>query len=418
MNFWERHTKKISRILKTDMHYVMRNGFFVGATSITNSLAGLFLVYIFATFVPKETYGTYKYILSVIGMLGVFTLNDMENALIRAISKGYEKTFHTGIKSLFKYNTFVTVLAAIAASYYWTQNNHLLAYGIFIGGLLFPFYTTAKLYTAILTGKKKFRTQTFYNVPRILIPSIATGIAAFLNTPLIVIIAIYFGSQTCTNILIFILVTKTNKLSGPDDKETLSYSKHLSALNILGSFAAKLDNIIIFQYVGSSALATYAIARVFPDQLQIFKNIIKSLALPKMSARDYHKIVPTLSRRYTILFVLFATMVAVYIITAPYIYSLLFPHYMEAVVYSQVLSLVLMSGPITIYMQALLAHAKKKELYIVQTVIPITRICLYIVLLPLLGLWGIIATTLSVTALQSVLIIYLVHKNVQTKPVI
>ena len=69
--------RKSERYFKTDMVYVARGGFWVTAGNIVSALAAFGLAVAYANLLPKESYGTYKYILSLAGIIGAFSLTGL-----------------------------------------------------------------------------------------------------------------------------------------------------------------------------------------------------------------------------------------------------------------------------------------------------------------------------------------------------
>ena len=54
---------------KTDMVYLAHGGFWLSFGQIISSLSSFLLAIAFANLLPKETYGNYKYILSIASIL-------------------------------------------------------------------------------------------------------------------------------------------------------------------------------------------------------------------------------------------------------------------------------------------------------------------------------------------------------------
>ena len=73
---------------KADMLYIAKGGFWVMFGQGMNAILSLGLLVAFANFLPKETYGTYRYILSIAGMLSIFTLTGMNSAVSRSVARG------------------------------------------------------------------------------------------------------------------------------------------------------------------------------------------------------------------------------------------------------------------------------------------------------------------------------------------
>ena len=78
---------------KTDMLYLARGGFWLTLGQGLGIIAGLLLVIGFANLLPKEVYGNYKFILSLGGIIGAFTLTGMSIAVTQAVARGFEGNF-------------------------------------------------------------------------------------------------------------------------------------------------------------------------------------------------------------------------------------------------------------------------------------------------------------------------------------
>ena len=60
------------KYLKTDLVYLSRGGFWLSIGQGVAMLSGFFLSTAFANLLPKESFGTYKFILSGVAILGIF----------------------------------------------------------------------------------------------------------------------------------------------------------------------------------------------------------------------------------------------------------------------------------------------------------------------------------------------------------
>ena len=130
------------------------------------------------------------------------------------------------------------------------------------------------------------------------------------------------------------------------------------------------------------------------------------MSLPRFSQRAVGTLQKNMARKALLLLGLTSIVVVLYILSAPFIYALFFPKYIDAVIYSQVFSLIMLFFPSVLFQQALIAHMQKKQLYILQTFIPILKILLLLFLLPLFGIWGALASMFCTETLRLVLVIY------------
>ena len=84
----------LERYTKTDMVYLVKGGFWSIFSQIIVTVSTLLLAMAFAYFISKETYGQYKFILSLANILGVFTLTGLGTAVMKSVTGGFEGTLN------------------------------------------------------------------------------------------------------------------------------------------------------------------------------------------------------------------------------------------------------------------------------------------------------------------------------------
>ena len=77
------------------MMYLAQGGFWIALGHIVNGLLAFSLIVAFANLLSKETYGIYRYILSIAGVLNIFVLSGMGTAISRSVASGNEGAFRT-----------------------------------------------------------------------------------------------------------------------------------------------------------------------------------------------------------------------------------------------------------------------------------------------------------------------------------
>ena len=398
------------KFFKTDMVYLAKGGTWLSLGQITSSVAAFLLSIAFANLLPKETYGTYKYVLSLVSLLAIPTLPGMTSAIIRAVAKGHEGAFLPAIKTKIKWGLFSALASLTLALYYYLQGNNILAICFLIVAIFLPFMDALGMYNAYLSGKKMFGLNTWYNVSS-QVASILLMIATiwfFKN--IFLIIFTYFAANTFFNILILRATLKKHKPNNLDDKLTIAYGKNLSLITILGTISGSLDKILLFHYLGAGALATYAFAQAPINQSRSFFKTILTLAFPKIAASDNETIKKTLPPKMIKFFIFMAVCVIAYILLAPFLFGLLFPKYFEAIKYSQLFSLILLFFPQKLIGTALEAKAQTKALYFISISSSTLRILLYFILLPIYGIYGAIYANIIPYAWNTIIQIYFFKK--------
>lgn len=403
--------KKIYRLLrwsekytKTDMVYLTKGSFWLGLGYIIQVASGLIIAAAFANFLPKETFGTYQFILSTAGILSVFTLSGMGTAITRAVAQGNDGVLRSGFRTKLTWNVGITLASAAVALYYFINGNNELAVGFLIVGSFAPFIEGFNLYQQFLVGKEHFKESVLLGAWRKPIPIIALLSTLYFTHSPIVLVLIYFVSNTLSLGMLYWIVLKRYQPPHVDDADTVRYSKHLSMITLFTRAGQHADKILLFSLLGPAAVATFTIAQLPVKYARDGLNTLRSLMLPKLSQRNFSTLQKALPRKVFLFSLAISVLSLLYILVTPFIYRLIFPTYPESILFSQALAISLLFLPRSAYIQALTAHKKKSELYIISSFIPIIKISLLIVFIKLYGIWGAVSAIIASEIISSILI--------------
>lgn len=379
----------------TDMLYLAKGGFWLTLGQIISNASSFLLAIAFANLLPVETFGTYRYVLSMASILAIPTLEDMDTAVIQATAKGYEGSLRQALRTKLRWGSLGSLAGLITAGYYFLSGNHALTISFLIVAVFLPFYNSFNIYFAFLYGKEKFDTSTKYNVVSQVV-SIGSLVAAlFLTNNLLLVLLAYFLPWTVMRYLFLKLTIKSflpNQAS--EDPGVISYGKHLSLAGAINTVAVYLDKVLIFHYLGAVQVAVYHFATVIPDRIKSPFEVTNKLALPKFAQRDFQEIKKTIWKKISIYFLILVSVVILYIVAAPFIFHIFFPAYADSVKFSQVFAISLIM-PQMILHSVLVAHKKTKEIYIVDTLGSLFLIIFLVLGALSYGLWGIIFARLA-----------------------
>jgi O-antigen/teichoic acid export membrane protein len=395
---------------KTDMVYLAKGGFWLGLGKIMSLAISFALSVIFAKYWNPNDYGTYKYILSWIGLLGIFSLSGMDAAVQQSVARGFEGSFIKGFKTKLKWGVLSSLAACGLAGYYLYFQNYRLAIPILISAAILPFFNASGLYNSFLNGKKIFNYQIKYSSLSQFIYSLFLIVVLLLTKNLFWMIATYLISRTALNIFFYWKTKnkfKTNDLESP---ETIPYGKNLTIMNVISSIAGQIDQILLFTLVGPAQLAIYSFALVGPEKTKEMLKLLNTLAFPKFSAKEKELLKPTIMPKFWLLMILTVIVIVIYIILAPFLYQLFFPQYMASVPYTRFLSLIIFGFPVSFLFTYFQAKIMTKYLYIIKIIQPIIQIVLMIVLVEFYGVWGIMSALIISTFINLILHLILIKK--------
>lgn len=391
---------------QTDMLYLTKGGFWLFMGQMVSFLANFLLIIAFTNWLSKETFGTYKYVLSLLGILSIPSLSGLNSAILNAAAKNEDGSFLPCFKLKLKWGFWGSLASLIVAGYYFLQANSILAVCFLIVACFLPFFNSFSLYDSFLTGKKKFASQNKFNIITQVTSLIFLGGTVFFTKNIFIILLAYFLPLTLLYILFFYLIKKTINKKDAIVPETISFGKHLSLMGIVGNVSSQLDKVILWHFLGPVPLAIYSVAMMFPDKIKDILKILGSLAMPKLVVRPTNELKKIIPKRTLQLFALSIPVMILYIFTAPYIFKWFFPQYVNSAIYSQVYALILLSFPRLLAGSILSAKQKTKELYVGTLVLTPVYWVLLLTLIPNFGLWGAIASFLVLEAVTFALQYY------------
>jgi O-antigen/teichoic acid export membrane protein len=389
---------------KTDMVYLAKGGSWLTLGQIVSSVLSFLLAIAFANLLPKETYGTYKYLLSIAGILTALTLTGMNTAVAQAVARGFEGMLKKSFWIQMKWNLILPLATVIGSIYYFIQGNKVLGLALVIIGIFSPILNSANTYTAFLSGKKDFKNLSKYSAISTVIWA-ATILFTLLLTenPLWLIFA-YLISTTGTNLFFYVYSIKKNKPNEEIDLKSISYGKHLSLINVIGTIANFLDNILIFHYLGPAPLAIYNFASAPADQVKGLLKSTPTLAMPKIASHSLKETDVIIRKRLPQLILAGALIAAVYIILIPYVFKIFFPKYLSSIFFARLYGINIIFMPISALLGAvggaMLTRGPKKWLYPGNVIPQIILIISLLALTPILGITGVIISKIifSLTA--------------------
>lgn len=400
------------RYTKTDMVYLASGGFWTGVSTASATVLSLLVTIVLANFIPKDTYGIYRYILSVIAILSIAALPGLNIAYVQTVARGSHESLSKTALVKIVWGLLGSVGALAVSAYYLFQGNIVYASVFLLAAFLFPVMEGLSLFDAPLQAKGKFKESAFYTTVATTVAS-ALLVAGIIFSPNIFFLtALYFVSWIVGRGVVFFLVQRKYTHDWEAlSPEVVGYGKHLTVMRILSSISEQLDKILIYHFVGPVQLAVYSFALVPVDKLRgLFRNI-STVLLPQFSRTSGKN---TAVGQQTFLFmILMAGVALLYVIAAPYLFEALFPAYTDSIFYSWLYAPALIfSGwiPNTF----LTAYGAIKEKYLVGIFTGVVKIVLLVVLGYVYGILGIIAAILITDLFNLVYSLYL-SKRLQTQ---
>ncbi len=388
-SFFYRLLRKSERLTKTDMVYLAKGGFWLTISRLFSILLSILLSIALANLLPKESYGVYRYILSVASVLAVVSLSGLNTAITRSVAQGAEAVVKSGFKYRLQWGFVASFFSACISGYYHLSGSTTLTLSFLIVAVFLPLMEASTVSEAFLLGKKNFSLASRCGMLSKFFTIITLVATIFFTKNVILIVFSYFFSWTVIRLLIYTYTLKKYSLNSSNDPDALSFGKHLTISSVIATIADYIDRLLLFTYLGPVELAVYSFALAPNDHIKGFLKNINVLALPKFSEKSPAQLKYSIKKK-TILLLIFSLIVSlIFIFTAPFIYSLLFPQYLESVLYFQILISSLFTLPFLWLITSIFQSQKMtKAIYQSQILTSIFQIITTTILILYLGLLG------------------------------
>ena len=105
----------------------MRGWAWLFSGQVIGTATALLLALSYAHFLSQETYGTYKYVLAIFGILSIFSLPGMGDAVQKEVAYGKEGVFWDTFKKRLRWSFLGSLLSVAIGVYYFINGNSLLS---------------------------------------------------------------------------------------------------------------------------------------------------------------------------------------------------------------------------------------------------------------------------------------------------
>ncbi len=395
---------------KTDMVYLARGGFWLTLNQVGGTAIAWLLAVAWANLAPKELYGEYSFIHSIISILLIFSLSEMGRALTQTTARGNDLTIKEVIKQKFKWSFLGTLASWGISLYYYVNYNETLFYSFLIVGIIFPLLETFAEWASYLKGKKRFDLFAKYSNCKNLINLIVIAITLAFTRNIIIIIAVYLTERTLSHLLFYKITLKKAPPQGEKDRKAVKYGKQLTLVSLVGQVATYIDKILIFHFLGAAEVAIYSFSVLPVDKIKSLFKSLETLALPKFSKRKKGELGVGIKKKAPwILGALVATLL-LYIIFANLIFKIFFPQYLEAVYYTKIYSFSILGSLFILLGAALYSQKEIKKIYKHNLVTNLLKIILLFLGVYFWGLLGIIVAQMAIRILSGFYLYILVKR--------
>ncbi len=389
-----------SKYFGIDLKYFLSGSYWTSIPNALEAISKLLVAVIFTRAVTPEIYGEYRFYMSILLTLVIFALPGMGDSIVQSVARKYYRSFIDGTRAMIKFSILGSlVFLAITIYFYVTGRTNLSIYFL-LTSAFFPTLFSFRNYSSFLLGLEEYKKQAKYYSAQIIVMNLFFILAIALTRNLTIIILTYLVAGTVTNFIIYSMVKKEYAKEikqSKKDPELIKYGKHLSVMSALPIISGNIDKILITFFLGFRTLAIYSIAQTIAQQNKVlFKPILKVI-LPRLSReKDTAKLYRALRLKLKYMIGISTVITLIGIFAAPIIVKIFFPpEYEKAAFYAQLLFIgYVVALANIIFINYLTAQKLTTSLYKITFYPAALRVISLVVLLPIFGIFGAIASEL------------------------
>jgi O-antigen/teichoic acid export membrane protein len=388
------------------VHFFSAN-FWLNVSRILSVGTGMILTVAFANLLSPEAFGTYKYVIAAAGLVASFSLNGLGVAVTRAVAQGKFHVIPASVRSGALWTIPASVAAFGVGVYYFSQGNGALGFAFLFIAINNSFAAGLGVTKGVWYAAGQFKAGTITGIPKIFVPFIVILLTILYTKNVVWILLAYFFSNLLLSFFgyLFMLWWFKIRKSYADVPETLRYGKQISALGFFQIVGGQLDQLLLWHFVGPVGLAVYALAFGPVREVQNLLSNFLTVLFPKIANKTKAEVHSTLPTRLRQMFAVSILVTCLYIATVPFLFTYLFPKYMEAVLISQILALTIVFQSRNVIDTYYMAHGEiwsRSRIIIISQVVDFA---LLLVLIPFFGIWGAVSATVLSEVFSAIIFI-------------
>lgn len=376
-----------------DLHYYTKNSALIMLGQVVSTLRGFITGYLVARFFEQNIYSEYKFMLSVVGILGIFGLPGLAQSVTRAWSRNEAFSLHRITNQLFLVSSIGSLILLLCIPFLGHYHRESL-WPLFLGAsVLFPVTNIATIrFGAYIVGKAKFGLMLRATITWSILTIVSTiAVILFYHSALLMLL---IGMGMPSIVYLFFarrLHPKEADAAGKNTKSIIRYGWQLTFASIPDIIAGNLDSLLITSFFGVNQLGLLAVSILIPEYVKTLIKQLLPVTFSKQAAMpDTKEGRAKLIKVVLIGMGIFILGSAVYIILCPFFIPLLFPNYDASLVIplTSIAAATIIFNPGSLFEQYLEAQRMTKQVQYVHWGASFIYVIALFALIPTYGLIG------------------------------
>ena len=399
------------KYIKDSHLLLLKNSFHVALLRGTQKTLSILTFYFLVRSISKEEFGDYSFIITILGLLSIFSLPGMGNAIIQSVARGHSGTYRKSIKINMLGGLCVSIICICLAFFYYGTKPDLSICFLIIAAFA-PIFQGLSQWRAYEKGKENFSIISRIGIVVAFIQSLST-IVIIIMIPGSIIwpLVTFLVPQSLCNLGMTLYTLRDVKRNTEIELESFKYGIETTIYSIFNILGNHIDKILLFTLLSPAALAIFVAAEKIPELIKTSIQDVSKVLVPRFAKHEkYTKRIDRLLMLFSIGAAAFCILFALFIL--PHLIHLIFGNaYDESIIYAQGLMISVAIGNNATMRAAFIKSKLDTKSFKIYTVsLSVIRVVASGIAIPLLGLWGAIVSTI-IYRLCMVTIIHIIMKK-------
>lgn len=301
-------------------------------------LAGFGVAMAFAHLSTQEVYGQYKYMMSLLGVIGLSALPGMTVAVMRASARGDDSALREGMRARARASPLGVGILLVLALVLGAGGQPALGRALAIAALCFPLLTTLELYLPFLGGRQDYLRYAFFQSAVTALPVPVVVLALLAHGRLEAAALAWLATTVLLHAAFLRATARGLAPQAAADPEVVRYGRRLSPVYLISTGQTYLSGLVVGTALGPASLAVFSIGMVWWEILRQATSLVNLQMLPRMAAAGDDDARRLLRRSLAAGFPIAAAVGGVLVLTMPFLVPAIFTaQYRESVLAAQVL---------------------------------------------------------------------------------
>lgn len=355
---------------------------------------GIGSTYFLVRSLSKDAFGEYHFVLNAVGILTLFGLSGLNNALMQAVARGFHGTYRTAMPIAF-FTSFAgaILLVGLSGFYYWRGADQIDA-ALLLAAVLFPFAHGLTQWKSVIMGRQRFELLLAHDgIASLIVATLVTAAALYFPGNYWLPVVAVLGIPALQNITLTAVCLLRLPSGAPVEAQNVVYGIKTTFYASLGNLGNHLDRVLLFYFLSPATLATYTAADRIPELLRSGVQDISAVLAPRFATHGHFT--QRLDRTLAAFSVLYGIIIVIFAFTLmPFIVRFIFgTDYADAIPYAQALACsVALGSHASLRFRFIRSRMDVKGFRDIMLVTTAVRFAAFLTLVPWFGLTGAVAS--------------------------